>query len=639
MLTLNNYLEYVDISGNAIRDEGFTALMRGISSNVNGHVVMLNVSRNDITYNGVKCLNTIRRVLPLEQLHMSNNLIKSEGIITISNNVSCCLRQLNKLYVSECGIDFNGFIHVVRTYAHGVHRLHTLVLDNNALNINERYDNTLSEVFTNFNVCNLSLRNCALSAVAVSYIADFLKTNDVVRSVNLSLNNITDTAFNAFAALPRCTRVMTKFDVSCNLITNVSAIPFITALIDNTTLSEVNLSNNQIRNETACALLQTLEHNVTLMHVNVGMNFVKSEIIDKVNTLLKRNRTVRKGRCIPQLKANIKMNKVDQDVYALFKGEIRMSQQQRVKLMRAVKEDEEKYEKMKMELRKELDVVLAKVDEVDKEIAKVNEDYEVKVSVVKMVKEVEEKVMRVRKEVKMLEVENGRLRKDVEFNGKDYEREVEKKVDSLKVIKEKNKIMEMNVKGKLKELQQKKEMLNNNNGMMMMVMGEGKVIIPCVNKDNNDECISKSKMMVSDGTKLHVVDDIKDNNKEKGTKKKNRGVSAKYNLSKSKKKKKSIKNVKPNKHNKVKSIDNDDAIIKPKKHHKTFSVLPLTNNDIPNLYKISYDTSLKRKNQHEQHIIQQRSRMECNSTSISKYGETDLTSPKPSLLNTVVSNN
>ena len=135
------------------------------------------------------------------------------------------------------------------------------------------------------------------------------------------------------------------------------------------------------------------------------MNFVKSEIIDKVNTLLKRNRTVRKGRCIPQLKANIKMNKVDQDVYALFKGEIRMSQQQRVKLMSAVKEDEERYEKMKKELRKELDVVLAKVDEVEKEIAKVNEDYEVKVSVVKkeevelrrVVKEVEEKVMRVRK--------------------------------------------------------------------------------------------------------------------------------------------------------------------------------------------------------------------------------------------------
>ena len=47
MLTHNNYLEYIDVSGNAIRDEGFTALMRGISSNVNGHVVMLNVSRYD----------------------------------------------------------------------------------------------------------------------------------------------------------------------------------------------------------------------------------------------------------------------------------------------------------------------------------------------------------------------------------------------------------------------------------------------------------------------------------------------------------------------------------------------------------------------------------------------------------------
>ena len=483
---------------------------------------------------------------------MSNNPIKSDGVAVICNNVSCCLRQLNKLYVSECGIDFNGFIHVVQTYAHGVHRLHTLVLDNNALDSNKRFD-TLREMFKNFNVCNLSLRNCDLSALSVSYFADFLKANDIVRSVNLSSNNITDTAFNAYAALPQCLSVMEKFDVSCNLITNASAIPFITALRDNTTLREVNLSNNQLRNETACALLKTLERNVTLMRVNLGMNFVKGEVVDKVNALLKRNRKVRKGRYVPQLKATIKTSRVDQGVYAVFQGQIALSQKQRVKLMSAVKEDEERYESMKMELRRELDVVLARVNEVEREIARVNDD------------------CGVREEVKRLEMENG----------------------SLKMIREKNKIMEMNVKGKLKELQQKKEMLLNNNS--------GNSVIRVNNMINNDH---KSKTMINGGTKLHVV-----------------------NLSKSKKKKKSVKTVKT-----VKSV-------KPSKHN---NVLPLTNNNnIHNLHKVEYDTTLKRTKQHEQHIMQQRSRMEWNSTSISNYGETDLTSPKHSLFNTVtvVSNN
>ena len=151
----------------------------------------------------------------------------------------------------------------------------------------------------------------------------------------------------------------------------------------------------------------------------------------------------------------------------------------------------------------------------------------------------------------------------------------------------------MNVKGKLKELQQKKEMLLNNNS--------GNSVIRVNNMINNDH---KSKTMINGGTKLHVV-----------------------NLSKSKKKKKSVKSVKT-----VKSV-------KPSKHN---NVLPLTNNNnIHNLHKVEYDTTLKRTKQHEQHIMQQRSRMEWNSTSISKYGETDLTSPKHSLFNTVtvVSNN
>lgn len=168
------------------------------------------------------------------------------------------------------------------------------------------------------------------------------------------------------------------------------------------------------------------------------------------------------------------------------------------------------------------------------------------------------------------------------------------------MIREKNKIMEMNVKCKVKELQQKKDMLKNSNSDNMV----------------DSVSISKSITMISGETKLHVVDNVNNNNKEKGKKNK-RGVSAKdkASISKTKKKKKS------------------ESIINPKKH-KTFSVLPLNNN----LYKVEYDTTLKRTKQHEQRIIQ-RSRMEWNSTSISKYGETDLTSPKHSLLNTVVSNN
>ena len=72
---------------------------------------------------------------------------------------------------------------MIQTYGYGSHRLDTLVLDNNKIN-NKRFE-ILRELFKNFNVNNLSLRNCDLSELSVSYIGDFLKTNEVIKSINL----------------------------------------------------------------------------------------------------------------------------------------------------------------------------------------------------------------------------------------------------------------------------------------------------------------------------------------------------------------------------------------------------------------------------------------------------------------------
>ena len=625
MLMSNNYLEYLDLSGNNIRDEGFKLLMEGIIGNGNGHIVYLNLSHNDITHDGMKHFNMINRSMPLEQLHLSENPIKSEGLITLCNKVSC-LQSMGKLHIAECGIDFQGLLSVVQTYGYGSHRLDTLVLDNNRID-SKRFE-MLRELFKNFNVSNLSFRNCDLSELSVSYIGDFLKTNEVIKSISLSSNKITDTAFMAYNALPECTCSLEKIDLSNNLICDASAMPFVKALTDNCTMREINLSNNQIQNETAGELLKTLETNKQLLAVNLSMNFIKGELIDKVNVLLKENKRMSKARYVPGLKASIKTNKIDKSEYDLFKGQISLSKKQQVKLASTMKEDEVKYEHMKEELHKKLSVLLAQLANVDNQLQSITDEIEMNVNeqhnedtqFEALRNEMNTNLTQMSKDVNKLEMEQIKLNKDISFNSKDYAEEIKRYTGNLKLLIEKIKLAEANKKRKLNELKQKKLMLTN----MSREGNEARTANGDINENNALRSDAKDK--------LRDVPSLE--GREQGKKKK-RGISAKRKGSKSKKKNKE-ENAKGNNNNS--NINRGNSINAVRTSKTMFSGFPLNNSDIYNVYQVQYDTSLKR-NDNDQTALRSLVKMEWNSTSVSKYKETDLTSPKQSLLNTVSNNN
>ena len=649
MLLHNNFLEYLDLSGNSIKNEGFKLIMEGINGS-DGHLVSLNLSHNDITNEGMKYFSILNKTIPLENINLSDNAIKSEGLIIICKK-SQFLKKLSKLYLDNCHIDFQGFLCLIQTYGHGSHRIDTLILDNNKLG-NKRFE-ILKELFKNFNVNNLSLKNCDLSDICVSYLGDFLKINEVLKSVNLSSNKISDRAFYVYRTLPECTRSLEKIDLSNNLIHDTSAIPFIRNLSENFTLKEINLSNNQVQNETAAEFINILESNKHLISVNLSLNFIKSELIDSINGFLKANKKRSQDKYIPGLKASIKNNKIEEGEYDLCKELIEQNKKHQIFLETSVKEDEIKYDTLKKKYDEKVKSITAYSSDIETQLQQYNDSIQNNIQVKenediqfkRIANEIEENMKLINKEIKTLEEQHERLNKDVAFNKLDYDKELKKYQKDLELMKEKLSLAETNKKYKTYELEQKNKLLKELiDGVTVSPKNFQRNVLKGI---NNLSKMNRGQTLKSGGTMSNKLKETvltessqKPDKEKKGNKK--RGASAKPKAKQSKAGKTNNKN-KKNVNINTNTTPNKTIEIN-KTFQRTFTGFPMentnTNTTNTNNNTVINDNTSNRiiMNTTQSKPVtttNNNNNNEYTTTSTSKYKETELTSQKNSVLNTI----
>lgn len=107
VLKINEYLEFLHLAGNSLKNEGVKYILTGLNNNSTLHV--LNLANNEITAPGISYFNLILKSSKLFELNLSENAIGNEGMDIIGdciNNPS--LNSLKKLDVSDCKLNFNG---------------------------------------------------------------------------------------------------------------------------------------------------------------------------------------------------------------------------------------------------------------------------------------------------------------------------------------------------------------------------------------------------------------------------------------------------------------------------------------------------------------------------------------------------
>ncbi|KAG9061306.1 hypothetical protein KI688_007284 [Linnemannia hyalina] len=142
--------------------------------------------------------------------------------------------------------------------------------------------------------CELSFELAALSIGGKEFgrLAETLKTNSTLTTLNLRDNSIGDNGAQALSAALKINSTLTILDLGHNSIGDNGAQALSEALNTNSTLTTLNLYINSITDNGAKALSEALKTNSTLTTLNLGHNSIRENGVKALAEALKTNSTL-----------------------------------------------------------------------------------------------------------------------------------------------------------------------------------------------------------------------------------------------------------------------------------------------------------------------------------------------------------
>ena len=303
-LNINNFIETLSLSGNSIRNEGFFYICQGLEKNLS--LLNLDISNNGINERGIKkgmeFIGTYKINSKINNLNISNNPILNGGIILFASYFRN-FPNLISLNLSYCGIEFKGFQKLLKTVPQ-LKKLESLNVSGNNLKSDNFF--ILKEYFSIFNIRNLNISKCLLGDKCAFYLGECISSNESLKTLNISGNNISDSGFKGFTNLFKFNKSIENFDCSCNFITDITGREFIKSLFNNIYIKSINFYDNQLHDEVALDIIRVIEDNENLIHFNLSHNRVQAKTIEEINRKLKINYDKRKINLVPEIERNIR---------------------------------------------------------------------------------------------------------------------------------------------------------------------------------------------------------------------------------------------------------------------------------------------------------------------------------------------
>ena len=133
----------------------------------------------------------------------------------------------------------------------------------------------------------LSLWDNAISDLGIIALADALKTNTKVHTLNLNANRIGDAGAQALATLLSSNAHLTTLHLAENQIHDAGVVAITKALSANVTLTYLDLGKNPFSPKVGAALIATLEINFRLSTVNLEDTAIPHSQLVQIRTLLR----------------------------------------------------------------------------------------------------------------------------------------------------------------------------------------------------------------------------------------------------------------------------------------------------------------------------------------------------------------
>jgi Ran GTPase-activating protein (RanGAP) involved in mRNA processing and transport len=272
MLLTNNYsITSLDISLNAIPNEGVNLILNSLKSNKT--LTSLNLGSYNFFSNqefldpsnichpeetGFRIAQFLKTNNVLKELKLSENRIGDiAGVLIAQALISNTTLEYLELWRNKLSISTGKAI-------------------GEALKVN----NTLTFLGLNYNEMNPG---------GAKAIANALNFNSALTSLNISGNNIGTSACKVFARSLKQNTTLISLNISENLITDDGISKIFESLSSNSILSYLDIYSNNFSNESIVQLLNVLSHNESLVELNLNYSKISERLRNDLSKTLKLN--------------------------------------------------------------------------------------------------------------------------------------------------------------------------------------------------------------------------------------------------------------------------------------------------------------------------------------------------------------
>ena len=367
----NNFIiEFLNLSGNSIKNEGFVLLCKGL--NENKSLNSLKISQNEIGEKGiVQGLRFIKSIVGrLTILDISKNKIMNEGLITLTNKLKV-FPNLYSLNISNCGFEFEGFKYLVKFLQYN-RKIEILNVSGNKLRSKD-FD-LIKPYFGFLGLKSLNMSKCSLSDESTYELGECIEENCTIKRLNISGNEITDDGFRTFSKLFSKNLMMEYFDCSSNFLTDAGIKTLIKSLEINTSLKSLNLYDNQLHNEIGNLIMEVLQTNKTLVYINLYYNRIPIKKIDEINKILKLNENQQKLKLVPDLIKSVKDLEFNPEEFGLLTTKIKQKKREQNYLYQKVKDEDKMYSLKKNENQNQLKIKANEITIIKEKIKSIEKD-------------------------------------------------------------------------------------------------------------------------------------------------------------------------------------------------------------------------------------------------------------------------
>ena len=354
-LKQNHFVEYFNLNGNSIKNEGFIAVCKGL--NENKSLVKLKLACNEIGEKGI--IQGLKYITfpnkNLLYLDICKNRILDEGLIALINQLKD-FPSLFSLNISFCGFEFRGFELLLKNLQYS-RKIEVLNVSGNRLK-----DDNFEKVkpyFNHIGIKSLNMSKCSLGDNSTFILGECMETNYSIRKLNISENEITDKGFQSFDNLFYKNSVLNNFDCSSNFLTNNGITNLIKSLEDNNSLNSLNLFDNQLEIDIGNLILHVLQKNKSLIYINLYYNKIPIVKIDEINKFIKINADNQKKKFIPNLIKAVKQLEFNPNQFEFLTLKIKNKKIDRDVLYKKVKEEDNIYSSAIQEQQKAVDIKMS----------------------------------------------------------------------------------------------------------------------------------------------------------------------------------------------------------------------------------------------------------------------------------------